>query len=293
MDNILFDTFFKETEPVYDIAYIDDNGIEYRHDPEANSCNNSHSATKLFIASAIGILCDRGLLSPETKITSVLDPSLLPAGMPEGWKNVTVRNAMMHKMGITEHDFCVDDDDAREKLGDDFLSAVLTLPLPFAPDTHRQYSDEAYYLLGRVIAAVSGQTADVFLKENILDPLGFHQWAMAKCPQGHPICGGGFYTRADDMAKLGWCYANNGVFNGRRILSEEWTDTAMASDYALTSFRDTDIFLKTGAKGQIVAFSKKRRSAAAWHGVSNDNGKRNDRLLLAYSALLDERFGKL
>lgn len=293
MENILFDAFLSEEEPVYDIAFISDTGTEYWHAPASNSCNNSHSSTKLFVATAIGILCDKGLLTPETKITSVFDPTLLPADMSDRWHNVSVRDAMRHKMGITEHDFCVDDDDAAERLGSDFLSAVLHLPLPFDPDTERHYSDEAYYLLGRVIAAVTGKTADLFLKENLLDPLGFHQWAMAKCPQGHPICGGGFYTRADDMAKLGWCYANNGVYNGKRLLSGEWIQAAMANDYALTSFRDTDIFLKTGAKGQIVAFSQKRRSAAAWHGASCDSGKRNDRLLLAYNALLDERFGKL
>lgn len=290
--NTLFEAFLKESDPVYDIALISDSGVEYLHDPNANSCNNSHSATKFYVATAIGILCDRGLLTTETKIVSVLGNSLLPDEMPDGWKNVTVKNALTHKMGIGEHDFCVDDDDAREKLGDDFLSGVLTLPLPYAPDTERVYSDEAYYLLGRVIAAVTGQTADVFIKENILDPLDFHQWAMAKCPEGHPICGGGFYTRADDMAKLGWAYANNGIYNGKRVISEKWTNRAMAEDFACTSFRDTDIFLKTGAKGQCVAFSKKRKSAAAWHGVCNDNGKRNDRLLLAYSELLDERFGK-
>lgn len=291
--NRLFDAFLNETDPVYDIAFISDAGVEYWHNTDANSCNNSHSATKFFVATAIGILCDRGLISPDTKITSVLGKELLPDGMPEGWNGVTVKNAMMHKTGIGDHDFCVDDDDAREKLGDDYLSRVLTLPLPYAPDTERVYSDEAYYLLGRVIGAVTGKTADVFIKENILDKLDFHQWAMAKCPKGHPICGGGFYTRADDMAKLGWTYANDGVYNGRRIVSAAWTDLAMKSDFACTAFRDTDIYLKTGAKGQCVAFSKKRKSAAAWHGVCNDNGKRNDRLLLAYSELLDERFGKL
>ena len=293
MINPLFGTFLTETEPVYDIAVVTEEGAEYWRNSHANHLNNSHSVTKFFIASAIGTLYDRGMLSLEDKVTEFFPAKCLPDEMSPVWRDVTVRSVLQHKIGIEEIPHGIDDDDHdRAAIGEDFLRHVFLLKIPHAPGSYYKYSDEAYYLLGRVIHAVTGLTADEYMKRTFFDPFGFGQWAMAKCPMGHPLCGGGFFAGSDDVAKLGWVYAKNGLWHEQRILSEEWIDMAMQEDFACTRFRDTDIFLKTGAKGQCVAFSRERPAAAAWHGFSNDNGKRNDRLLLGFNRFLDEHFGK-
>lgn len=292
--NALFHAFMKESEPVYDVALITSGGIEYWRHSHANHANNSHSVTKFFIASAIGTLYDKGLLSLEDRVTAFFSPDEKPEGMSPLWDEVTIYDVLRHKIGIEKVPHGVDDDDDDERaIGKDYLGHVFSLEVIHKPDTFYKYSDEAYYLLGRVIHKVTGKPADQYLKETFFDPLAYNQWAMAKCPMGHPICGGGFFARSDDVAKLGWVYANNGLYDGKRLLSEKWITMAMENDFACTRFRDTDIFLKTGANGQCVAFSIKRPSAAAWHGYSTDNGKRNDRLLEAYTRTLDEKFGKL
>ena len=293
MNNALFRAVLDEWAPMYDAAVITPQGTEFWRHPCANNANNGHSTTKFFIATAIGILCDRGLLSTDTTIGSVFPDCLKPRGYDPGWDKVTVRDALRHKTGMEEVPYGVDNDESAPLIGDDFLGYVLSLKLTHAPGTFYRYSDAAYYLLSRVIAQVTGETADVFLKKNVFDPLGFRQWAMAKCPQGHPIAGGGFFARADDVAKLGYAYALNGRYEDQQIISERWINAAMENDYACTRFRDTDIYLKTGARGQCVAFSRQRPSAAAWHGCAapDDGGKRNDRLLSAYCRLLDERYG--
>lgn len=294
MTNALFEGVLNEYAPMYDAAVITAEGTRYWRHPCANHANNGHSTTKLFVATAIGILCDRGLLTPDTTIGSLFSDNEKGDSYDEGWDRVTVRDALRHKTGIETVPYGVDDDDSAPLIGDDYLGYVLSLKIMHDPGTFYRYSDAAYYLLCRVIAKVSGQTADVFLKENVFEPLSFRQWAMAKCPQGHPIGGGGFFARADDVAKLGYVYACNGEFDKKKIISKEWIDAAMAQDFACTRFHDTDIYLKTGARGQCVAFSRERPSAAAWHGCAapDDEGKRNDRLLLSYQRFLDETFGK-
>ena len=292
--NALFRAVLDEWAPMYDAAVMTDRGTEFWRDPCANNANNGHSTTKFFIATAVGILCDRELLTLDTPVGSLFADGEKPDDYDPGWDTVTVRHALQHKTGFEHVPYGVDDDDTAPLIGDDFLKYVLSLKIEHEPGTFYRYSDAAYYLLSRVIAKVSGQTSDQFLKENVFEPLGFRQWAMAKCPQGHPISGGGFFARADDVAKLGFAYAHNGVYEGRRILSRSWIEAAMEQDFACTRFRDTDIWLKTGARGQCVAFSRERPSAAAWHGCAapDDEGKRNDRLLSAYCAFLDETFGK-
>ena len=291
--NPLFSAVENETEPMFDAALITEGGTELWRSPVANNANNSHSVTKFFIATAIGILCDRKLLSIDTEVTGLFDSGTFPSDMSPLWHKVRVKDCLRHKTGMEKIPYGVDEDEHIAAIGDDFLKYVFSIGIDHEPGTFYKYSDAAYYLLGRVIAAVTGAPCDVFLKEEIFDPLGFRQWAMAKCPQRHPICGGGFFARGDDIAKLGYTYACCGVFDGRRIISEDWIAQAMENDYACTRFRDSDIFLKTGANGQCVAFSTKRRSAAAWHGFATDDGKRNDRLLSAYRRYLDEAFGEI
>lgn len=289
--NELFEAVLREEAPMYDAAIITEDGTELWRSDVAHHANNSHSATKLVVATCIGILCDRGQLSLDTKVTSLFSDEEKPEGMDERWNAVTVRDCLRHKTGMDEIPYNVDNDDHLEKIGSDFLKYVFSLKITQKTGEYRQYSDEAYYLLGRIIHKASGLYADEFMKRNIFEPLGFRQWAMAKCPQGHPICGGGFFCRSDDLAKLGFTYAMDGVYNGQRIISKAWIDEAMVSDYALTRFRDTDVYLKTGARGQLVGFSVERKAGVSWHGCSDpdDNGKRNDRLLEAFVRYLDNR----
>lgn len=288
MRNLLFEACECEKDPMFDAAIVTKNGIERWYPATANNANNGHSSTKFFISTAIGILCDEGKLSLDTKITSLFCEDDKPVDMDVRWNEVSIRNALQHKTGIDEIPYGVDDDNHIELIGDDFLKYVFSLKIMHNPGTFRRYSDEAYYLLSRVISAASGMNTIDFFREKIMKPLGFRQWAMACCPKGYPIGGGGFFARSDDVAKLGFTYACGGIYNGRKIVSQNYIDEAMKFDYACTRHRDSDVFVKTGAKGQMIAFSVERCVAAAWHGFSEKDGnERNNRLLDGFIAHLD------
>lgn len=288
MNNAFFDAVLKEEAPMYDAVIIDENGIQKWKNPVCNNANNGHSTTKFFIATAIGILCDRGKMSVDDKVTSFFTKEEMGDTLDDGWNDVTVRYTLQHKTGMETIPYGVDEDEDIEKIGDDFLKYVFSLKIEHEPGTFYKYSDASFYLLGRIISKVSGMNAIVFMRENIMKPLSFGQWSMVTCPQGYPICGGGFFSRSEDSAKLGYTFACGGVYDGKRIISKEWIDSAMKEDFACTQFRDTGIFLKTGARGQCIAFSIEKKTAAAWHGCAfpDDNGKRNDRLLSAFDNYL-------
>ncbi|MBQ6267732.1 MAG: serine hydrolase [Clostridia bacterium] len=285
----LYDAVMRECEidPMYDAALIKDDTIYFWHYKNCNNANNGHSTTKLFIDSCVGILSDRGLLDVKAPVTSFFTKGELPAAIDPKWNKVTVHDAMRHRMGIDVVPYGVDEDDDIEKIGRDFLGYVFSLDLPYPPDEYYRYSDAAYYLLSRIIASVAGEPCQDFMFKNLLQPLDFRQWATAVCPQGHMIGGGGFFTRADDMAKLPYVYANGGVYDGKRILSERWTRLAIENQYALDEHRDTGSYYKTGAMGQGVIF--KDNAAFAWHGCSpEDGGHRTTRLFDAFCDYLAE-----
>lgn len=293
MGNKFFDAVLRETDPIYDAAIITSDGIEYWHNENCNYANNGHSVTKFFISSAIGVLVSRKQIRLDDKVLSFFYESDIGQSVDPGWNSVTVEHCLMHKTGILHIPYGVDEDDHIALIGKDFLKYIFSLRIDAEPGTEYKYSDAAYYLLGRIIHKVTGITAYEFIKNNLADPLGFKQWGMLLCPMGHTIGGGGLYSRSDDNAKLGFLWANEGKLGSEEIISAEYIKAAMENDYASTSFRGTDVFLKTGSKGQCVAYSLKRKAAAAWHGYSYEDGNnRNDRLLSAFCDYLDDKFGK-
>ncbi|MBR2410545.1 MAG: serine hydrolase [Clostridia bacterium] len=294
MSNVLFSAVSKEKDPMYDAAVITEDGTEYWHDPQCNFANNGHSVTKFFISSAVGVLVSEGKLKLDDKVTNFFTKEETGDKIDTGWKNVTVEHALQHKTGMLHIPYGVDEDEHVALIGDDFLKYVFSVKIEAEPGVQYKYTDADYYLLGRIIHKASGMTAYEFIREKIAKPLGFRQWGMLLCPMGHTIGGGGLYTRSDDTAKLGFLWANQGKLGTKEIISPEYIKAAMENDYASTSFRGTDIYLKTGAKGQCVAYSIKRKAAAAWHGYSqNDGNARNDRLLEAFEKYLNEKFGEI
>lgn len=293
MSNVFFDAVLKETDPMYDAAIITDDGVEYWHNENCNYANNGHSVTKFFISSAIGVLVTEGKISVEDKVLSFFSEEEIGTDIDNGWQKVTVEHCLQHKTGILHIPYGVDEDEHISLIGKDFLKYVFSLKIEAVPGTEYKYSDAAYYLLGRIIHKAAGVTAYEFIRDKLTEPLGFKQWGMLLCPMGHTIGGGGLYTRSDDNARLGFLWANGGRMGENEIISPEYIKVAMKNDYASTSFRNTDVYLKTGSKGQCVAYSLKRKAAAAWHGYSYEDGNnRNDRLLSAFCQYLDEKFGK-
>ena len=65
----------------------------------ANRCQDVYSVAKAFAVTAVGLLFDRGLISPEEKVCDILG-ELCPEGMDTGWKKTTVDMALRHRLGL-------------------------------------------------------------------------------------------------------------------------------------------------------------------------------------------------
>ncbi|GEM_PF-760075 len=298
MRNVFFDAVRAETDPMFDAAVVTASGVEAIKLPNGNDHNNCHSATKFFVAAMIGMLADEGKLSLGDKVTSFFAKDELPGNMDARWDYVTVAQTMQHKTGLEIIPFSVDDDNSygmiRAAYGGDFLRALFSLPLQHEPGSTYRYSDMAYYLLCRVIERAGGLNAETYLRRKIANPIGWGQWGMSKTPDGTPVGGDGLYATAADMAKFAYVCALGGTYEGRTYLSAQYLAAMRENDFATTRFRDTDVWLKTGANGQGIAYSVLRPAGVAWHGYSENGGcKRNDRMFEAFVRFLDDRFGKL
>ena len=259
--------------PAYAVTIIKDGAAETARINPANDCNDIYSISKNFTATAIGMLCDRDLLSTEDSIYDILSP--LYPDMPTVWKSCTVGHVLSQSTGI-EHGFLdIDCEDAR-KFGADWLHYTLFDHAPTVePGTLYRYTDSNFYLLSRVFAQVAGERMMDFLQRELFVPMEFQGQAWAVCPDGHAMGGTGLFLRVPDMAKLGQLYLQGGEYAGRRYLSRDWCSRAVkphmtAHDdrgYGYSFWTEPEFpgeFHCGGMNGQAIRIYPKKNLVIAW-----------------------------
>ncbi|GAB1477233.1 serine hydrolase domain-containing protein [Bacillota bacterium] len=131
------------------------------------------SVTKLFVGTAILMLGERGLLNIDEKVIKYL-PEFHMAD--EKYRQITLRHLLTHTSGMADvknynWDKPETDDGAlmRYVLSPEVTDSLLL----WEPGQSRfAYSNMGYEVLGAVIAAVSGQSFEDYVTENIFVPLG-------------------------------------------------------------------------------------------------------------------------
>jgi CubicO group peptidase (beta-lactamase class C family) len=79
-----------------------------------------------------------------------------------------------------------------------------------------------------MLGKVAEQPLEQFAKEALFEPLGIQDWEWARFPNGDPGTSGGLHLRPRDLAKLGQLVLDNGVWQGRQIVSADWITRMVA-----------------------------------------------------------------
>lgn len=128
------------------------------------------SVTKQFTATAIMLLVRDGKLKYETRL-----PEIFP-DFPYGHR-VTIRHLLNHTAGLPDYEELMDRSGKQwtpeHQITDAEVYDLLKQApgLKFAPGSKWSYSNSGYVMLGLIVAKVSGQPFDEFVRECIFKPL--------------------------------------------------------------------------------------------------------------------------
>ena len=125
------------------------------------------SVTKQFTAMAVLILQTQGKLDAQQPICPYLPEC------PDSWQEITIHHLLTHTAGIPN---LTDFPDyktfkATPTTPEQTIARFKDKPLDFQPGKRWSYSNSGYVLLGYVIEQVSGQSYEMFLQQNIFEPL--------------------------------------------------------------------------------------------------------------------------
>ena len=82
-------------------------------------------------------------------------------------------------------------------------------------------------LLGEVIRKATGLRIDHFAEQYLFTPLGITEYEWIYINHNIIQASGSSYLRPRDMAKFGYLYLNDGVWNGERVISKKWIEDSI------------------------------------------------------------------
>jgi CubicO group peptidase (beta-lactamase class C family) len=188
------------------------------------------SVTKSIAATVVGIALGRGRIGSlnrpvldffKYRSFDNADPRL---------KKVSVRDVLTMRSGIEWHeqDRPLDDTNTTVQLekSPDWIEFTLSQPMNADPGTKWAYNSGGSMLLSGVVKTATSLFIDDYAKQQLFVPLGIKDFRWKATPTGHPDTEGGLYLSAPDLAKIGYLYLHDGVWNGRRILPAGWVADA-------------------------------------------------------------------
>jgi CubicO group peptidase (beta-lactamase class C family) len=111
----------------------------------------------------------------------------------------------------------------------DWVQYVIDQPMVAEPGKEFVYSSGVTQLLSHIFKKVTGKNVDEYAAEYLFKPLGVrYHWKHS--PSGLPDTEGGLYLSSPDLAKIGFLFLKNGMWDGKEIVSPEWVKASITSD---------------------------------------------------------------
>ncbi len=202
----------------------------YSNEKVANKLQKINSCTKSFAGTLVGICLDRGLIEDIDIPIKYYFPEIIGNDTDNRKQRITLRHLLSMSEGLDWPEFGEWNCFAPMAYSKDILNFVLSRPMVSEPGEKMNYNSGDSYIIGEIVAKVTGMKLVDFAEKELFMPLGIKdiQWLER---DGHALCADGLRMKTSDMIKLGELYMNGGIFNSCRIVSEEWIQEALTPRY--------------------------------------------------------------
>jgi CubicO group peptidase (beta-lactamase class C family) len=240
------------------------NGLILRHGYIVAVWGHTHdvdmtfSVSKTFVSSVAGVAFDHGLIrNVHDRVIDYVQPSpdfLLPHNLPITWDNMLRQDSgwigtMWGKPWWAD------------RPSGDAYSELVKGPPPVGKEW--KYNDVRVNALVLALTTLWKRPLPDVLKQYVADPIGMsdtwhwegyeNSWInlggkRIKVVSGGGHWGGGMFISARDQARLGLLGLNNGKWDGRQILSDQWVAMAKTPTAPNPGYGFCNWYLNTGQK---------------------------------------------
>lgn len=217
------DTYIKKNNPnVYSLLVVRHGYLvyeKYYNGADENSANQVYSVTKSVNSALAGIaLREKVIDNIDQKVSEFL-PEYFNEIDNEKKKDITIRNVLTMTGGLET----VEEDDLYWS-SNDFFAYALNKPLTNQPGESFEYNTGLTHFLSRIISKNSNMSTKEFADKNLFEPIGISVQDWYCDSQGYNCGGTGLFMTPLDMARFGILYLNNGMWDGKQIIPQEWIE---------------------------------------------------------------------
>jgi CubicO group peptidase (beta-lactamase class C family) len=217
------------------------------------------SVTKSVMTTLIGIAVDQRKLQLDQPMVSFF-PDRTIANLDARKEHITVRHLASMVNGFESG--CLHGDEPtlnamRAKA--DWVQAALDREMVREPGTVFCYDSPGMHLLSAILQEATGMTALDFARQNLFEPLGIRDVVWDSDPQGFTRGWGDLHLKPSDAAKIGYLWLNNGMWEGKQIVSAAWVQDSVTAqsmsggdDYGYGWWVSEDSYYAFGRGGQNI-----------------------------------------
>ena len=199
---------------------LEANGYAYGPDDK----RNIYSCTKSVSSALIGIAIDKGFIKDVRQPVLDFFPARTAKNLDAYKKAMTLEHLLTMTAGLECRDSYLYQwaGLTRMQCHRDWVKYMINLPMAEKPGTRFEYCNGASFLLSAILQKQTGMNALSFAEKNLFSPLGISRVSWPSNPQGITIGYSQLQMRPRDMAKVGYLYLNEGLWDGKRIISSKW-----------------------------------------------------------------------
>lgn len=194
---------------------------------DVNTRTRTWSTVKSITSTLVGMLVDQGKMSLDMPLGIEWLPAI---GSPEldPRNNITLRHALNMSSGLISPDNNGMEYATGSGLsywaGASSINGVLSRALIREPGTHWDYENYDNLLAVYAMKQALGdeKTYAEYPRKALFDKIGMRNTVVSSDRFGDYILSSQAYINARDLGRFGLLYLNNGMWNGERLISEDW-----------------------------------------------------------------------
>ena len=224
---LVFERYFKGHRFAYDKEMFQGELVRF----DVNVAHNTMSVTKAVTAATVGIAIDQGLMSSEQQGISAFFPEYSHL-FDEQKRKITIEHLLTMSSGLQWNEWDVPlasrgNDLIQLFIVSDPLGYILSKPPVHEPGSYWYYSGGDVNLLGVLFERATGRRIDEFSARHLFGPLGISVFEWNYLKPDIVYASGELFLRPRDLAKFGYLYLNDGMWNGTRVISKDWVDKSL------------------------------------------------------------------
>jgi CubicO group peptidase (beta-lactamase class C family) len=209
--------------------YFDPNWHPYYHGTDLHTMQ---SVSKTVTSVIIGVAMQRGDFKAEldTPILKYFDVTKVK-NVDDRKRRITLRDLLTMTAGLDWNDQGFDTGDPQNdtslmEASDDWVQYAIDKPMVAEPGKIWNYNSGGSELLAYIFQKETGQDIDDYGEKYLFAPLGIrHEWKRTYL--GVVDTEGGVYLSGSDLAKIGYLYLHDGVWDDQQIVSSEWVKQSL------------------------------------------------------------------